>query len=285
MSHSTLVTTDQLAPHLDDPNWIVIDCRFVLSDPPAGRAMYIDGHIPQARFADLDQDLSSPISEQSGRHPLPTPEQFLKAVKRWGINKQTQVVAYDQLGGALASRLWWLMRWMGHRQVAVLEGGYPAWTAQGLPTTADLPEVVSSDFQGTPDNQMWLTSEAVAQNLSSDPSVLVDARDAARYRGEVEPVDPVAGHVPGAINLPFKANLDEQGRFLSAADLHARFQTVVADRQPQDIVHMCGSGVTACHNILAMEVAGIDRADLYVGSWSDWSSHDLPVATGGSGST
>jgi thiosulfate/3-mercaptopyruvate sulfurtransferase len=270
MSHSTLVTTDQLAPHLDDPNWVVIDCRFVLSDPAAGRAMYIDGHIPQARFADLDQDLSSPISEQSGRHPLPAPEQFLEAVKRWGINKHTQVVAYDQMGGALASRLWWLMRWLGHRQVAVLEGGYPAWTAQGLPTTADLPEVVPGDFQGTPDNQMWLTSEAVAQNLSSDTSALVDARDAARYRGEVEPVDPVAGHVPGAINLPFKANLDEQGRFLSAADLHARFQTVVGDRQPQDIVHMCGSGVTACHNILAMEVAGLSGSRLYAGSWSEW---------------
>ncbi len=279
MPFSTLVTTDILNQHLDDPNWVVIDCRFVLADPAAGRAMYDLAHIPSARFADLDQDLSSPVTQQSGRHPLPSAERFLSTVRSWGINQQTQVVAYDQLGGALASRLWWLMRWMGHRQVAVLEGGYPAWTAKELSTTAELPQVSPGDFQGTPDDQMWLTSEAVAAALAEGNSLLLDARAPERYRGEVEPVDPVAGHVPGATNVPFKENMNEHGGYLSAAELKARFEAVAGDLPPEAVVHMCGSGITACHNILAMEIAGLSGSRLYAGSWSEWIRNDQrPVA-------
>ena len=280
MNHDTLIDAATLHAHLDDPHWVVVDCRFSLMDTEAGRRAYQDSHLPGARYAHLDEDLSSPITPTTGRHPLPDPARLAHKLGEWGIGPETQVVAYDDLGGMLAAaRLWWLLRWLGHEAVTVLDGGFPVWRGAGLPLTAASPTAQPTVFHGRPDNQLWLTTEHV-QMLPAE-AVLLDARAAARFRGEMEPIDPVAGHIPGAVNLPTEGNLTADGRFLPRAELRARFAATLGERSPTTVVHSCGSGVTACHNLLAMEVAGLRGSRLYAGSWSEWiRDPGRPMATG-----
>ncbi len=257
MNHDTLIDAATLHAHLDDPHWVVVDCRFSLMDTEAGRRAYQESHLPGARYAHLDEDLSSPITPATGRHPLPDPARLARRLGEWGISPGTQVVAYDDMGGMLAAaRLWWLLRWLGHEAVAVLDGGFPAWQRAGLPLTAEAPAVQPMVFHDRPDDRLWLTTARV-QVLQALPAekVLLDARAAARFRGEMEQIDPVAGHIPGAVNLPTADNLTANGIFLSRAELRVRFAAVLGERPPTAVVHSCGSGVTACHNLLAMEAA------------------------------
>lgn len=265
-----LVSVPTLAEHLHDPNWVVVDCRFGLANPNEGIARYRLDHIPGARYAHLDHDLSSPITEQTGRHPLPNADQLARTFSQWGIGNETQIVVYDDMGGAFAARLWWLSRWLGHENVALLDGGYPAWVAEDLPVTADIPKTEAKKFTAKPVRNLWLSSDEVADSLSQQKIVLVDARAPERFRGDVEPLDLVAGHVPGAVNRPFQENLNTARGFLAPQTLRSAFLHVIGDVAPARVVHMCGSGVTACHNILAMEIAGLAHAKLYAGSWSEW---------------
>lgn len=279
MYHDTLIDTTTLHAHLDDPRWVVVDCRFSLMDTEAGRRAYRESHLPGAHYAHLDEDLSGPITPVTGRHPLPDPVRLARKLGDRGIGPGTQVVAYDDLGGMLAAaRLWWVLRWLGHEAVAVLDGGFPAWQRAGLPLTAELPSVQSTTFDLRTNDRLWLTAAQVLA-LPAE-SVVLDARAAARFRGEIEPIDPVAGHIPGAVNLPTEGNLTADGHFLPVAELRARFATTLGEQPPTTVVHSCGSGVTACHNLLAMEAAGLRGSRLYAGSWSEWiRDPGRPVAT------
>ena len=269
MNHTTLIDATTLHARLDDPDWIVVDCRFSLADPEAGRRAYRDSHLPGAHYAHLDEDLSGPVTPTTGRHPLPDPERLARKLGVWGIDRDTRVVAYDDMGGMLAAaRLWWLLRWLGHTACAVLDGGLPAWRRAGWPLTAEAPSARPTTFAPRPDDRLWMSTEQVLTLPAAD--VLLDARAAARYRGEMEPIDPVAGHIPGALNLPTDGNLTPDGPFLPVAALRARFAAALGDRPPPSVIHTCGSGVTACHNLLAMEVAGLGGSRLYAGSWSEW---------------
>lgn len=282
MPFDTLIDAATLHAHLSAPDWVVVDCRFNLMDIGAGRRAYREGHIPGAYYAHLDQDLSGPVSATTGRHPLPDPAVLCRTLACWGIGADTQVVAYDAAAGAMAARLWWLLRWLGHAQCAVLDGGLPAWLAAGYPLSREPPEPDCSNcLVAHPDPLAWVDHRYVQASLEGGQAVLVDARAAPRFRGEQEPIDPVAGHVPGAVNLPMEGNLDESGRFLSQARLRERFAPLLAGRSPAQVLHMCGSGVTACHNLLAMEVAGLHGSRLYAGSWSEWIRDPArPVARG-----
>lgn len=278
--YATLIDSQTLHAHLQDPDWVVVDCRFSLMELEAGPRAYQESHLPGARYAHLDQDLSSPITPTTGRHPLPDPARLARRLGEWGIGPRTQVVAYDGAGGMLAAaRLWWLLRWLGHSAVAVLDGGFPAWQQAGWPLTTELPQVEPQVFEGRPNDQLWLTT---AQVMALPPGqTLLDARGAARFRGEMEPIDPVAGHIPGALNLPTEEHLTANGHFLPPAELRARFAAVLGECAPTTVVHNCGSGVTACHNLLAMEIAGLSGSRLYAGSWSEWiRDPNRPVATG-----
>ncbi len=279
MKHSTIVDVPRLQTHLEDAAWVVLDCRFDLGDPGAGERAYAGGHIPGARYAHLERDLAGPVTATSGRHPLPDPTRLAATLGRWGIGRDTQVVAYDDVGGAMAARAWWLLRWLGHEAAAVLDGGIGAWHEAGLALSVEVPDPLPATFDPNPRPRAWLSTEAVQAAVGD--MLLVDARAAPRFRGEVEPIDPVAGHVPGAVNRPFQANLDANGRFLDPARLRADLEALLGGRQPVAAVHMCGSGVTACHNLLAMERAGLGGSRLYAGSWSEWIRDPArPVATG-----
>lgn len=281
MGFTALITTAELAEHLDDPSWTVIDCRFSLADPAAGERAYRQGHLPAARHAHLDRDLSAPITAGSGRHPLPEREKLAAALGAWGVVANGQIVAYDDAGGAFAARLWWLLRWLGHDRVAVLDGGWGRWLREGRPLTADEPARRPTVFTARPPLLTWMRSEEVQAALAQCAIRLVDARTAERFGGEIEPIDPVAGHVPGAINHPFQDNLAPDGRFLPADELRRRFARRLGRVRPERVVHMCGSGVTACHNLLAMERAGLTGSRLYAGSWSEWIRDPRrPVAKG-----
>ncbi len=269
MSHTTLIDAPTLHAHLNDPDWVVMDCRFSLTDTEAGRRAYRDSHLPGARYAHLDEDLSGPVTPATGRHPLPDPERLAQKLGAWRIDHDTQVVAYDDMGGMLAAaRLWWLLRWLGHTACAVLDGGLPTWRRAGLPLTAEIPAARPTVFTSRPDNGLWVSTEQVLTLPAAD--VLLDARAAARYRGEMEPIDPIAGHIPGALNLPTDSNLTPEGHFLPFAALRERFAAALGDRSPASVIHACGSGVTACHNLLAMETVGLCGSRLYAGSWSEW---------------
>jgi thiosulfate/3-mercaptopyruvate sulfurtransferase len=288
MSYQTLIDVPSLrrwvqsAPPADF-GLAVIDCRFELAKPEAGRLQYLSGHIPGARFADLNQDLAGPVTQDSGRHPLPDPLKFATTLARLGIEPGMQVVAYDAANGAFAARLWWMLRAWGHAQVAVLDGGYPAWTAAGGPAIAGEAAPLSGKAVAAAPFASWpVASSAEAARVAGDPRrLLVDARAAERYAGSVEPIDSVAGHVPGAENHPFSSNLQSDGRFLSSEELRRRWQARLGARAPESLVAMCGSGVTACHNLLALEIAGLPGAKLYAGSWSEWIRDPTrPIATG-----
>lgn len=274
---STIISTEDLARHLADPNWVVIDCRFTLTEPEAGRAAYALGHIPGARYAHLDEDLSGSKNGRNGRHPLPEVQAFAQKLGAWGVDNRTQVVVYDDSFGAIAVRLWWMLRWLGHDAVALLDGGLPKWQREKRPFTADLPKIKTSVFVPQVRAEMLADTDAVAQGTS----LILDARAEMRFIGEIEPLDPVAGHVPGAKNVPFDDNLDMDGTLLSPEELRAQYADYLDGTAPDQVIHMCGSGVTACHNLLALEHAGLKGGKLYAGSWSEWivdPSH--PIAKG-----
>jgi thiosulfate/3-mercaptopyruvate sulfurtransferase len=281
MRFTTLVDTDTLFRQLDDSCWIVFDTRFVLSDADAGERAYAAGHIPGARYANLDKDLSAPQATNSGRHPLPNPGTLAEKLGQWGVDKNKQVVVYDDACGAMAARLWWLMRWLGHEAVAVLDGGLHKWQDEGKPLTTMTPNISPSHFFPEISDDMCVTADQVEAMLNNMSGQLIDARAAKRFRGEQEPLDKVAGHVPGAVNLPYAENINIDGKFKPAEILRDRYLNVLKDVKPTDVVHMCGSGVTACHNLLAMEHAGLSGSKLYAGSWSEWiTDNRRPVATG-----
>lgn len=281
MSYSTLITADALRAQLDNPDWIIIDCRFSLADTELGAKNYRLGHLPNARYAHLDKDLSSAITSQKGRHPLPDFRALSQKLGTWGVGNQSQVIVYDDAGGAFAGRLWWLLRTLGHDKVAVLDGGIKLWQKKGYPITTALPAIIPTTFRPYLQESFWLTAGQVQKRLADRSISLIDARTPERYRGEVEPIDPVAGHVRGAVNRPFQANLASSGEFLLAEQLRRQFEALIGDRPPEQIVHMCGSGVTACHNLLAMEHTGLKGSKLYAGSWSEWiRNKNRPIAKG-----
>ena len=273
--YTTLIDSQTVAAHLHDPDWVIVDCRFSLADTELGRRNYLVGHIPGAIYAHLDHDLSGPPVTDAGRHPLPTPEALVQLFSRLGIGNQTQVVAYDDANGMVASRLWWMLRYMGHEAVAVLEGGFPAWKAAGLPEQAGSEGAKTAVFTGTPRHD-WVV---VKTDVLSVP-LLVDSRAPDRYRGEIEPIDAVAGHVPGAVNFFYQRNWGEGG-YLAPAQLAAQFRDLLGNTPADEAVFYCGSGVSACANLLALVHAGVGNGRLYVGSWSEWSSDpNTPKATG-----
>jgi thiosulfate/3-mercaptopyruvate sulfurtransferase len=275
MTFKTLIDVDSLWKLLGEPQLAIVDCRFDLMNPDAGRQAYLRAHIPGARYADLNRDLSAPIAAHTGRHPLPAPASFAVRLDALGIGNDTRVVAYDDANGSIAARLWWMLRWMGHGAVAVLDGGFKAWTAAGGALQSGAAEPAETQpgarrFTPRIDAGSVVSTAELERALRDPQAVLVDARAQERYAGTVEPIDPVAGHIPGAVNHPFTANLDAEGRFLSAAELKRRWQERLAGREPENLVAMCGSGVTACHNLLSLEVAGLGGGKLYAGSWSEW---------------
>lgn len=279
---NTIVSTEDLAQHLDDPRWIVFDCRFTLTDPEAGRRAYAAGHIPGARYTHLDDDLSGTIIPgQTGRHPLPEPEVLAKKLYEWGVGVNRQVVVYDDSFGSMAVRMWWLLRWLGHPGVALLDGGFPKWVRELRPVTTDLPKIDKGNCVCLPERSQVVTAEDIQQAIAGNHSLLIDARSERRFTGEYEPLDPVAGHIPGAINWDFEENLDIDGTYLPPEALRENYQALLKGRAPHEVIHTCGSGVTACHNLLAMEIAGLPGSKLYVGSWSDWITDPArPIATG-----
>lgn len=270
--YDTLVETETLAVHLVDPDWAIFDCRSVLGDPEAGPKAYAQGHIPGARYIHLERDLSGSVTPDTGRHPLPDPRALAETLGRAGVDGRVQLVAYDDAGGVYAARLWWLTRWLGHTRVAVLNGGWQRWLAETRPISRDSvrPAARQFDYKEAA-GDVWLSTADVLEMVRGRKrGVLLDARAPVRYRGEQEPIDPVAGHVPGAVNLPHAGNVSEDGRFMNPAALRQRFEAALGGLRPDQAVCMCGSGVTACHNLLAMEVAGLKGARLYAGSWSEW---------------
>ncbi len=270
MNYNTLISSETVNQHLHQSDWVIIDCRFSLANTKQGKNAYQHGHIPYARYAHLEHDLSSSITPCTGRHPLPDVRVLVEKLGNWGISNHTQVVVYDDAGGAFASRLWWMLRyWLGHEKVAVLDGGIQAWqTHFDLVTT--LPHITSTTFRPYLNDAHCLTALQVQNALAQKKSCLIDARNPERYRGEIEPIDRVAGHIPYAVNRSFQSNLDKSGLFLSPETLHREFQMVIGNKPPENTMHYCGSGVTACHNLLAMEYAGLSGSKLYAGSWSEW---------------
>ncbi|MGA9853362.1 MAG: sulfurtransferase [Gammaproteobacteria bacterium] len=270
MVYATLVDTETLARNLHS-GWRLFDCRFVLADPDAGERAYREGHIPGAAYLHLDRDLAAPVTPVTGRHPLPEPEILATKLARAGVSNGSQVVVYDDTAGTFAARLWWLLRWLGHPQVAVLDGGWTQWFKESRTITREPSAAVNEgDFQARPNDRQWLSSAALFQRVRTSAGRLLDARAPSRFRGEEEPIDPVAGHVPGAVNLPYMGNVSGNGRFKTPEALRKRIEAALADVPSAETVCMCGSGVTACHNLLAMEVAGLKGARLYAGSWSEW---------------
>lgn len=281
MALTTLIATETLATHIDDASFAIVDCRFRLDDPGWGEREYEAAHIPGAVYAHLDRDLSSTPTGTNGRHPLPDPSELRRRLGTFGIAPGVQVVAYDQDTGAFASRLWWLLRWVGHRAVAVLDGGLAKWTAEGRPTRGGIERRKQADFTGERNRDMMVDAATVAQVTKRRDWRLLDARAPERYRGEVEPIDKKAGHIPTAVNHPFQTNLTAGGTFRSPSELRGQFEASLGSVPPPQIIAYCGSGVTACHNLLAMEHAGLHGARLYPGSWSEWSADaSNPTATG-----
>ncbi|MDP2394101.1 MAG: sulfurtransferase, partial [Methylococcaceae bacterium] len=243
MTYKTLISAETLNQHLTDPDWVIFDCRFSLAEPEAGGSAYRHGHIPGARYAHLDKDLSSTITDHTGRHPLPNVVVLAQKLGNWGVSNRNQVVVYDDAGGAFADRLWWLLRVLGHDNVAVLDGGIKHWQKQGLALTTALPAVKATTFRPYLNNDLWLDALQVQNSLARKSICLIDARTPERYRGEQEPIDPVAGHIPGALNRPFQLNLDSQGLFLTPDALRSQFKQLIGSTAPEQVVHYCGSGV------------------------------------------
>ncbi|MDX9884380.1 sulfurtransferase [Thauera sp.] len=279
-SYSTLIGAMEFAQRTHDPDWIVIDCRFDLADSSFGRQAYATGHLPGAFFLDLDEDLSGTKTGTNGRHPLPDPAQLSARLAACGVGNHTQVVVYDDAGGMFAARLWWLLRWFGHHRVAVLDGGLQAWLAAGQALDEALPEARPTTYSLALRADR-VDAQYVRQHLGQPDMVLIDARSPDRFRGENEMLDPVGGHIPGAINRFFRDNFDAHGCFKQASILREEFGALLGAHSPRQVVHQCGSGVTACVNVLAMEAAGLSGSRLYAGSWSEWCADpSRPVAHG-----
>ncbi len=276
----TLVTVDELAEHLNDPQWVVVDCRHSLQDLQSGRRAYVQGHIPGAFFAGVEDDLAGTKTGKNGRHPMPDPARFAAFLRELGVNGETQIVAYDAGADMFAARMWFLCRHAGHEAVAVLDGGMTAWSAAGKPVSAEEPpRPGTGTFQPHPRRELTVDAEAVLASLEDNAFCVLDARTADRFAGQNETIDPVAGHIPGALNRPFKTNFDEHGLFKPPAQLRDEFAQLAV--HPKRLVHQCGSGVSAAVNYLAMEHAGIEGSRLYPGSWSEWIADPArPVATG-----
>lgn len=276
---TTIVSTEILSDHLKDPNWVIIDTRFDILRTTWGFEDYQRAHIPGAVYVDLNKDLSAQVTATSGRHPLPDPNQFLTRMSSFGVDGTKQVVVYDTSGGSMAARLWWMLNYYGHTSVAVLDGGFSQWQKENRSISTGTEQNHPARFTGKPDPRMKVEAAFVDQ-IKEDPKFrLIDARASARYQGLTEPIDSKAGHIPGAINRFHGLNLSEDGTFLSPDVLKTEFLSLLGNVKPQNTVVYCGSGVTSCHNILAMEVAGMSGARLYVGSWSEWiRDPDHPVA-------
>ncbi len=277
-----LIDTARLASQLDDPNWVLFDCRHDLADPGKGARLYSEGHLPGAFFAPVDTALSGPKSGTNGRHPLPTPEAFAHFLEVHGVSSTTQMVAYDDAGGMYAARLWWLARWIGYPNVMILDGGVPKWTAEGRPLSTTPPrERPPGSVRPAPEASHLADAGEILSSLPDSRLLVLDARAAERYRGDVEPIDKVAGHIPGARNRFYKANLNADGTLRPAAELRNEFANLLAGRTNDAVVHQCGSGITACANVFAMEYAGLAGSRLYAGSWSEWiADPSRPVARG-----
>jgi len=281
MVYTTLIDTETLALHLSDPAYVVVDCRYNVQDQGWGASEYKKGHIPGAAFAHVDDDLSAPKTGRNGRHPLPDPERLVVTLGQLGVAEGMQVVVYDQDFGMYASRLWWLLRWLGHDAVALLSGGYARWLAEGRPVRSGVELHATRQFRGVPRAGLFVTADDVNQALVSGEALLLDARTPERFRGEIEPVDKVAGRIPGAVNYPYQRNVDETGRLRSPEDIRAEVRQSVGDTPHERVICYCGSGVTACLNLLAFEHAGLRGARLYPGSWSEWlSDSSRPIERG-----
>lgn len=270
MRYATLISAADLAAHLDAPDWVICDCRHALNDPEAGRQSYREGHIPGARFVHLDEDMAGPLSGKNGRHPLPAPEAFAETLGRLGITPDQQVIAYDDGSATFAARWWWMLRWIGHEAVAVLDGGWTQWVNENRPVTTVPPRHEASQYPVGPRDDLWVNVDFVSGHLHQDSMTLVDARSPDRFAGQNETLDPVGGHIPGAHNRFFRDNLEVSGRFKPASQLREEFSALMGTGSPHQVVHQCGSGVTACNNLLAMEIAGLSGSRLYPGSWSEW---------------
>ena len=281
-AYDKLVSVETLADHLDDPNWRIFDCRHDLGNTGYGEQAYAKGHVPGALFLHCDRDLSGPMTGTNGRHPLPDIEVFAAKMSECGITPDTQVVAYDNEASAFAARLWWLLRWLGHDRVVVLNGGLPAWRRAKLPFETEVRPVAPARFAAHPRPEMRVDAAYVAAHLGQSDMLLIDGRSEERYAGQNETLDPVAGHIPGAINFFYFDSLDDAAvHFKPVDELRAEFTDLIGDGDPKRVVHMCGSGVTACVNVLGMELAGLSGSKLYAGSWSEWCSDRMrPVATG-----
>lgn len=283
MSYQTLISTAELSAHLDDLNWAIIDCRFSLGDPDLGRRDYVAAHIPGAVYAHLERDLSgSIVPGKTGRHPLPSAEKLVRAFNHWGINHRVQVIAYDDSAtpGGIAARLWWSLRWLGHEAVAVLDGGWARWLAEERPVRSGEERRSPRVFVPQERNERYASAEDVARMRCDPLSRVLDARSTERYLGENENLDPVAGHIPGALSAPYAENVGPDGLFRDPRALRARYELLLDGVPAERVAVYCGSGVTAAHDLLAMVHAGLGDARLYVGSWSDWITNpDNPVAS------
>ncbi|MDD2053451.1 sulfurtransferase [Pseudomonas putida] len=283
MSIAQLISPQALAERQQSPGLVILDCRFALEDPDYGLQSYSEGHIAGALFADLERDLSGPVIKGvTGRHPLPDAVKLNERLRAWGINDDSDIVLYDDGPGAFAARAWWLLAWLGKRSgVSILDGGLKAWHGAGFPLSLDAPSVMPGRFVGHADAGLLVDALALGRRLGQPGLTLLDARAEPRFRGEVEPLDPVAGHIPGARCAAFSGNLGSDGRFLPAAQLRERFAALLGERPAAELVAYCGSGVTACHNLFALCLAGYPLTPLYAGSWSEWiTDPQRPVATG-----
>ncbi len=270
MLYDSLIDAEDLFDYIDDPDWVIIDCHFELDNPDSGLIAYQEGHIPGAVYAHLDHQLAGPvIPGKTGRHPLPDIEIFSETLSNWGIDDTVQVIVYDNRGGGIAARLWWMLKWLGHHPVALLDGGLASWTGKNLPLETSVPRPIPRFFEPSPRPDLVATLEDI-ENDVDHRFILVDSRAPERYRAEIEPIDPIAGHIPAAVNAFYMDNLDQYQKFLHKNVLIKRFSAILKGRKSLDAVFYCGSGVTSTHNILAMYHAGLGIGKLYPGSWSEW---------------
>ena len=281
MNYTTIVSTEVLAQHLNDPDWIILDCQHDLMKPAFGREAYAKEHLPGARFVSLDDDLAGPKTGSNGRHPLPSVEALTALFSRLGITSGKQVVVYDSAQNMYAGRLWWSLKWLGHEKVAVLDGGLGKWKADGRPLTAEVPSAQPATFVAKLNPAIRADASEVATRLNDGKSTIIDARAPERYDGSAETIDPVGGHIPGAVNRVWKSNINTDGTFKPAEVLRAEFEALLAGKAPTEVIQQCGSGVSALHNFVAMEIAGLSGSKLYPGSWSEWCADPArPVAKG-----